>query len=124
MVWSKMVDCVLGHTERVKFNILYTGEDLESFINMLGYCFTIEKPTRKFYLSGNVLSIELSDCEEVTLLHLKDFNYWKNKSIEDPSFWKGDEELLACITHENMVMIDEAYFADMVRDLTLYDLSD
>ncbi|WP_170254890.1 hypothetical protein, partial [Phaeodactylibacter luteus] len=114
----------LSHSDVIKFNILYNDKELECFISGLKGAAKIEKSCNKFYFTGETLSLVLEGCDVEVLSSLKKFDYWENKFIEDPSFWKGDNELLASITHEDLVMVDMSYFEGMVESLNLYDLPD
>ena len=124
VLWNNLVQRALSNSDVVKFNILYNGKELSQFINGLKGTAKIEKSSNKFYSTGKVVKLILESCDAEFLSSLMKFGFWKNKFIEDPSFWKGDNELLASITHEDMVMVDMEYFRDIVENLNLYDLPD
>lgn len=122
LVWDNLVEIALIYSDSVKFNILYQNDEFENLIKDLGDEMKIEKNRDKFYSTGNVICLSLANRNNKLFDFLNKFDYWKNKFMEDPSFWIKDNEILACITHENLIMVDIEYFGIILKDLDLYDV--
>ncbi len=123
-IWASLVDVALKVSDKVQFNILFKGEELENFFkNYKNARIRKEKDVwNKFYTSGDIVELTINKKEPLILNNLDGFSYWKNNFIEDPSFWIGEHEILASISHEDMVMVDLKYFEDIPQNIVLYDL--
>jgi hypothetical protein len=124
VMWGTLVKRALTYSDIVQFNLLYKDIGVVGFDIDFNEDIQSNRDKDKFYSTGEVLSLPLQNCSLEMTNSLSDFDYWKNKFIEDPSFLKGGNEILACITHEDMVMVDMDYFGDLVDGIDLYDLVD
>ncbi|MEZ4986492.1 MAG: hypothetical protein R2795_15885 [Saprospiraceae bacterium] len=123
-LWEVLVARALIHSDTIKFNILYhlTKED-EEFLQGLGGSVTEGVRSDKFYATSKIVVFSSKEIEQKMIEFLKNFGYWKNKFIEDPSFWKQNEEILASITHEELVMVEFEYFSDLLENVDLYNIT-
>lgn len=122
-LWGQLVKEALKKTDIVQFNILYSGTEFNEILYKFeGKVKAGKEVIGKYYRGKKILELSVVS-EDKHFEELHNFKYWYNKPIEDPSFWIGDNEILACITHEDLVMIDMEYFGDMISDdISLYDL--
>ena len=61
-----------------------------------------------------------------SFLSQQDFSYWYNKPLEDPSFFYNDKEILATITHENILVLDIDRYKDLsniLNEVIMYDIT-
>lgn len=117
--WAIWVKAVLPVTEIVTFNILFQGKELDEFRRTFTSSTIEMKSQEKFHPARKILTVPIEQIKAEILNQLEDFSFWKNKCVEDPSFWTNGSELLACITHENLIMVDDDYFVDEIRHLDL-----
>ncbi len=120
--WNELVKIALKHADKVQFNILFQGEAIENYLKEFSPYAKIKKSRKDKYYYSSKEVIELTLVGEVLnqIEINSDFTFWRNKCLEDPSFWIEKKEILACITHEDMVMADSDYFYEEIKQFDLY----
>lgn len=103
--WLSLLDLILPDADKIAFNIFYPKKQLTSFINNWQEEF-IERARgkTKIYSSGEYIIFKLSDKLREFVLSKK-INDWNNYGLEDISFIKNDNEILATITHESYIYL-------------------
>ena len=114
--WNHVKEYVISKTNFVEFNILYSDSSLQRFIDTHAESLISRGVNRKKLYSGETLRFIFSE-ELKRFIEPLNFNYFVNKSIEDPSFYINGIEVIATITHEDQIYIkkdieDLAYFSE------------
>lgn len=125
VIWKELVDKALSLSDCLELNTLCEDQNLAAFLKELpNYSVLAEnRKTDKFYKGRKSIQIPFVVINDRVKRQLGQFEHWQNHYLEDPSFWKNGEEILACISHENLVMVEMDYFADLVEGLILYNVT-
>ncbi|GAB5552832.1 MAG: hypothetical protein Sapg2KO_24230 [Saprospiraceae bacterium] len=105
----------------IELNSLYKDQHYKHFLKKLA-TYTIVPPNEadgKFYSGRERIRIPLATIDKDLRTQLGNYQFWQNHYLEDPSFWIADEEVLASISHENMVMTKMDFFAEILEGLKL-----
>lgn len=120
-VWEMLVQSACSLAEYIELNPLYKDQNYTQFLKKLPSYKIIpaDKKDGKFYSGRERIRIPGANIGEDLKAKLGDYAFWQNHYLEDPSFWKEDKEILAAISHENMVMVEMDYFGKDLKGLNL-----
>ncbi len=113
LLWQFIIKKTVEFAEVVEFNILYEDEEILLFIEEYFSDYIGENISKeKFYKTGKSIRFKISEKMK-SFLRQQSFSYWYNKSLEDPSFFCKDKEILATITHEDLLVLEIDYYKDL-----------
>lgn len=119
--WKILVQKALALSDYLELHPLYKDQNYTDFFKKLSTYEMIpaNKADGKFYSGRERIRIPLSSIHDDLKAQLGNYQFWQNHYLEDPSFWKADNEILAAISHENMVMVEMNYFEKELDGLNL-----
>lgn len=127
-IWESLVQKALLISNYIELNPLYKDQNYTDFLKDLSDYMVIpsSKTDGKFY-SGRErvrIPISVSNINDDLKVKMENYKFWQNHYLENPSFWIAEKEVLASISHENMVMADIDHFGEILEnlDLKLYDV--
>lgn len=125
--WKVLVQKALALSDFLELHPLYKDQNYTDFLKKLVpyEMMPANKADGKFYSGRERIRIPLSSIHADLKAQLSDYKFWQNHYLEDPSFWQADNEILAAISHENMVMVERNCFSEILgeSELNLSDLS-
>ena len=125
LLWQSIIEKTVEFANFVEFNVLYEDKEILSFIEEYSSDYMGENISEeKFYESGKSIRFTISEKMK-SFLSQQDFSYWYNKPLEDPSFFYKDKEILATITHEDVLIVDiDRYKSldEILSEVIMYDI--
>ena len=103
--WQYLLDYAFQKADEIKFNILYSDQQLAPEIENLADNI-VEKGKRSNKInSGNYLKFKLTD-QVKNFIKSKKYADWLNFNLEDISFLSNEKEFFVTITHENYIILE------------------
>jgi hypothetical protein len=103
--WNYLLDYAFERSDYVEFNILTSDYKHRPEIETLSSDL-IEKGEREYKIYPSGLYVRFTLTYKVkSFIKSKEYKDWYNYDLEDISFIKGDNEILATITHHNYIIL-------------------
>ena len=109
--WNNAKSIAIEKANFIEFNILYISSELEEFIKKYEDDFVERGKKTKLYKSGEFLRFRFSNVLKEFISN-STFKQFKNCYVEDPSFYIGDNEIIATITHEDQIYYNKEHSSD------------
>lgn len=106
--WSLINNYCLENCDYIEFNVLYEGDELDEFIRPFrkSYIQTHTNDSKSNFVKGTLSMQFKLDSDLKMFLRDKPFHFFLNKPIEDITYYVLGKELVATITHENLIMLN------------------
>jgi hypothetical protein len=103
--WGLLINLVINQAEFVEFNILWHDWMMQKeFILLRKY--KVKEYEKRKKIFGSNKSVRYKNTSEIKEWVLsKNFSYWRNHFVEDPSFIRKDIEFLACRSNKDRIAI-------------------